>query len=364
MNEQLPPILSFKPKLFERIWGGHKLSDVCGVAHEGDIPVGEAWLVSDHPQHVSVIDGGPCDGQTLRDLLSDHTNQLLGHRAKLTIHGRFPLLFKLLDAADYLSVQVHPDDHDAKRLNEPDVGKTEMWHVLEAAQDSELICGMLQGTDPASLADAIHEGTVEEHLSSFAAKSGTTVFVPAGTVHAIGKNILLAEIQQNSDITYRVYDWKRLQPDGQPRELHIEKALEVIHFGEQRTTASTPLDIKHPSCKQTILGACKYFAAERFKLEGDYNRATRGDSFHLLLGIAGDLEVHSGDAVRELSTGTALMIPGERESYSVHGAGEYLAYYVPDLQRDIIDPLTRSGHTSSSIAALGSISDTPESPEN
>ena len=356
MNEQLPPILAFNPKLFERIWGGQKLSDVCGVAHPGHIPVGEAWLVSDHPQHVSVVDGGPCDGRTLRDLLSNHTNQLLGLRAELTIHGRFPLLFKLLDAADYLSVQVHPDDHDAKRLNEPDVGKTEMWHVLEAAQDSELICGMLPGSDPTNLADAIHAGTVEEHLSNFPAESGTTVFVPAGTFHAIGKNILLAEIQQNSDITYRVYDWRRLQPDGQPRELHIEKALEVTHFGNQRTAASIPLDIEHPSGKQTILGACKYFAAERFKIEGDYTRATRGDSFHLLLGITGHLEVHCGDAVRELSTGNALMIPGERESYSVHGAGEYLAYYVPDLQRDIIAPLTQAGHPSSSIADLGEIS--------
>jgi mannose-6-phosphate isomerase len=191
-------LIQFEEAFFERIWGGHRLRESLGFDVPTDQPVGEAWLVADHAAHESKIANGPWRGQSLHDVLLAFPEYLLGTCAAPTIHGRFPLLLKILDAAEVLSVQVHPDDEDAARLGEPDVGKTEMWHVLDSLPGSTLICGL----DPAMTAEqfqrAVESNTIQASMQSFPAPKGTTAFVSAGTVHAIGAGILLAEISRTA----------------------------------------------------------------------------------------------------------------------------------------------------------------------
>lgn len=348
-----PGILTFEEGYFERIWGGTKLESVLGKTVPGAGPIGEAWLLADHPQHESVVAAGPHAGRTLRDLLEEDAASILGSNASLTIHGRFPLLLKILDSAAPLSVQVHPDDDDAKRLNEPDVGKTEMWHVLEAEAGSELICGLDTSLTREDFQKAVDEGDVAAQLPRFPVSEGTSVFVPAGTVHAVGQGILLAEIQQNSDITYRVYDWDRLQDDGTPRQLHVERSLQAIHFGSRHGGAAKPLRCGKGASQRTVLAACKYFSAELVNLDGEHRRETGRTSFHLLLGKSGTISVAAGASEAVAGPGEAVLVPGSCLSYEVQGRGEFLVYYVPDLKRDIVEPLLAQGHAPEAIIALG-----------
>ncbi len=348
--------LSFDEYYAERIWGGRKLESVYGKSLPPNIPVGEAWLVSDHPQHVSTVTSGPehIVGRTLRELLEEDAPAILGTHASLTVHGRFPLLLKILDAADYLSVQVHPDDAAAARLGEPDVGKTEMWHVLEADPGSQLICGLNPAVDDKDLRGLVAANKFQDALVKFAVSSGTSVFVPAGTVHAIGSGILLAEIQQNSDVTYRIHDWNRLQEDGTPRTLHIDKSLCVIRYGSRHTGPVNPLTIHRGSVSSQVLAACRYFAAERTELaSGIVVRDTCARSFHLLLATTGSISVQAGDASQTLARGRALLVPGSFSEFSVTGTGVFLDYYVPDLVLDVLKPLRKEGYDDDEIFRLG-----------
>lgn len=356
----VPDILTFDEAYFERIWGGRKLETVCGKPIPAGKPIGEAWLVSDHREHVSTVAGGPLEGRSLRDLLAGGGAAVLGSRPRLTVHGQFPLLLKMLDAADYLSVQVHPDDKDAARLGEPDVGKTEMWHVLQAEPGSELICGMPPEITRDDFAAALREKRLGDILTRFPVNDGASVFVPAGTVHAIGPGILLAEIQQNSNITYRVYDWDRLQADGKPRELHVDKSLEVTHFGSRHAGPNRPLMINDAQGRRTILAACRYFAAELLEPAGTFDRTTDGATFHILLGKTGQLALSTAGQSLTLTPGQAAMVAGHVPAYSVAGEGACLDYYVPDLKQDIAAPLLDAGYAREDIVALGGDSRTSD----
>ena len=345
-------LLHFKEGFFERIWGGQRLRQLYGMDAPADQPIGEAWLIADHDVHESVVDEGPLEGITLRALLERDAEAILGSRAQLTVHGRFPLLLKVLDSNDHLSVQVHPDNECAKSLNEPDVGKTEMWHVLHADPGSELICGLDTTVAADTLAGAVHDGTLEDLMTRFEVHPGDSVFVSAGTVHAIGGGIVLAEIQQNSDLTYRLYDWGRVQADGTPRELHVEKAMNAIHFGSPSGGKAEPLAYQLGDCRCEVLAACEYFAAELVHIEGAYCRLVEGQSFHIALCIKGEITVSAGDAARPLRPAEAVLIPGSQARYEADGAGQLLDYYVPDLAKDLADPLQQAGHPADAIQRL------------
>ncbi len=342
---------------FERIWGGRELAYVYGKPLPDGVPIGEAWVVSDHSSFESEILEGAGAGGTLHQLLESEPRRLLGRRAQPTPDGRFPLLLKLLDARDVLSVQVHPNDRLARELGEPDVGKTEMWHVLAAEPDAELIVGLDPTVTPDGFEQAINAGTVQKLMRSFPAPPGTSAFLAAGTVHAIGAGLLLAEIQQNSNITYRIYDWERTGNDGKPRELHIDKARQVINFGSHHGGAARPLAYDTYGAARQVLAACDYFAGERVTIEGGTVRDTRGDSFHILLGVEGALTAKAGDATAAFAPGQAVVVLGEAERHEVTGTGVYLEYYVPDLQQDIVAPLRAAGHADADIVLLGG---TPE----
>ncbi len=349
-----PALISFSEAYFERLWGGGRLGSVLQKPISMDFSAGEAWLVSDHENHVSTVVGtGPWGGRSLHDLLNEHGDYLLGTQARPTIHGRFPLLLKILDAEDVLSVQVHPDDDAAEALGEPDVGKTEMWHVLESDPDSELICGLDPTVSKEAFLRAIDDNTIQDVMRSFSAPEGTSVFVAAGTVHAIGSGILLAEIQQNSDLTYRIYDWDRVDDQGKGRELHLEKAAQVTHFGSRHGGAAAPLVYQENDAVISILGACRHFATALIETLGRHTRHTHGRSFHLLLARDSRVVVSAGEETITLERGSAVLVPAGIDTYSVEGEGAVLDYFVPDLLADIVEPLRLAGHADAPIIALG-----------
>ncbi len=345
-------LIAFEEMYVDRMWGGERLRALYGKATPTGDPIGEAWMVADHMEHVSVVRDGPDAGRTLREMLEEDAGRILGTRPHLTIHDRFPLLLKLLDAGDKTSIQVHPDDDDAERLGEPDVGKTEMWYVLHGAEDCELYCGMPRDVTRDVLAGAIKSGTVADLLTRIPARKGTAVFVPAGTVHAIGGGCVLAEIQQNSDITYRIDDWGRVGADGKPRKLHTGRALEVTHFGSRHDGAAKPLSHRSGGAEVAVLTACKYFAAESVEVSGRYVCDSRGETFSLLLGTSGRVAVQVGGDERVLNPACALMVPGSTERFSAEGEGSFLRFSVPDVDRDIVHPLLKAGHTLDEIAGL------------
>src|SRR5436305_8108749 len=210
------------------VWGGRGLGAVLGKSLPTAEPYGESWEVSDHPSHRSVVEGGPLAGRTLRDLMERERTGLLGRAAET--HPTFPWLVKLLDARDWLSVQVHPDDVAVRRLWPGEGGKTEAWFILDAAPGSLIYAGLLPGVDEKRLRAALAEGTVAGCLHRFRPRPGDCLFLPAGTVHAVGGGVLMAEVQQTSDATFRLFDWNRVDASGRSRQLHIEEALACIDW--------------------------------------------------------------------------------------------------------------------------------------
>lgn len=229
--------LTFQPVLKRLIWGGRRLGTVLDKPIGPEPDYAESWEVADHRHGRSVVDDGPQAGRTLQEVVRSLGPELLG-----ASHGhleQFPLLFKFIDAREALSVQVHPDDARARRLAD-DNGKTEAWVVLRAEPGALIYAGLRPGVDRPAFEAALAAGTIEAALHRFPARAGDCVFIPAGTVHAIGAGVLMAEIQQMSDATFRIHDWGRLGADGRPRELHLDQALEVIDF------AAGPVDPVEP----------------------------------------------------------------------------------------------------------------------
>jgi mannose-6-phosphate isomerase len=218
---------TFHPVFKERVWGGRRLETLYGKALPPDVPIGESWEVSDRPGDESVIANGPLAGKSLRWLMENHGTDLLG-RARPAAAGRFPLLCKILDAREKLSLQVHPPAGKAVDLRgEP---KTEMWHIAEAAAGAELFVGLKPHVTRAEFESRIHTGEVADCFHRIPVHGGDTMFLPSGRVHAIGAGLVIFEIQQNSDTTYRVFDWNRTGFDGKPRELHVPQSLASIDF--------------------------------------------------------------------------------------------------------------------------------------
>jgi mannose-6-phosphate isomerase len=220
---------TFQPILKERIWGGREIQRLYGKPLPPGTPIGESWEISDRPDDASVIANGPLAGRDLRWLMENHASELLGD-AKLATGNRFPLLCKILDAREKLSLQVHPPANKATELGgEP---KTEMWWIAEAAPGAELYVGLRRGVTREEFEKKIRDGRVAECLHRLPVKAGDAMFLPSGRVHSVGAGIVIFEIQQNSDTTYRVFDWNRVGLDGKPRELHIAESLASIDFND------------------------------------------------------------------------------------------------------------------------------------
>jgi mannose-6-phosphate isomerase len=225
---KIPPFKT-QPFFQSRPWGGRAMSEKLGKKiPEG--PVAESWEVSAHPNGVSRVSGGPLDGASLADLVREHGREILGDEGFQKYRGEFPLLVKLIDVNALASVQVHPNDAQAQRLEGYPWGKTEAWYIIDRSPSARFSLGLVPGTTPESFREAIIQGRAQGVLGSPEVAAGDCLFVPPGTVHAAGNGVLLLEVQQSCDITYRVYDWDRVDEQGRRRELHVEKALEVVDF--------------------------------------------------------------------------------------------------------------------------------------
>jgi mannose-6-phosphate isomerase len=294
--------LKFEPILKERIWGGQRLGELFGKNVPENTAIGESWELADLPEGKSVITNGAMKGRTLNEALQQYAEQITGHAG---YRPPFPLLIKLLDAQDVLSVQVHPDADTCKKIGncEP---KTECWYIMEAAPGAVIYKGLKPGTTRRQFAQAIEDGTCEQYLIKVPVTVGECHFLPSGTCHAIGAGLLIAEIQQPSDTTYRVYDWNRLDPQtGKGRQLHVDKALESIHFDSSGDNLSV----------ETV---GRLVDAPEFKVDKGHQAAglqvllTGGMKALVILSGSGRIEGQGTEPV-EFAAGDTLLIPADFE---------------------------------------------------
>ncbi len=302
--------LRFRPLLKRIRWGGTRLGHVLHKPIGPERDYAESWEVCDHGADQSVVDGGDWDGLTLRQLITHHGLELCGPGRRLK---QFPLLVKFLDATDRLSVQVHPNDVQARFFTPDENGKTEAWIILDAQPESVIYAGLKRGIDQFRLERHLANGTVEQCLHSYSVRAGDCVFIPAGTVHAIGEGILLAEVQQSSDLTFRLHDWGRLGNDGKPRPLHIEESLVCIDFdrGPVAPVVPRPLTSSSPKSIGTTseeLVANEFFVLHRHTMHGQ--TWFRSDNrFHVVLVLGGEGVLSCHDVEHPLTVGTTLLMP-------------------------------------------------------
>jgi len=291
--------LTFEPIFKENLWGGRRLPEFLNRPAPHDKPIGEAWMLSDVEGSLSVIRDGPHAGRTLRELLAEFPREILGGPGE-----RFPLLLKFIDARQELSVQVHPNDEQAVRLEGPGQrGKTEAWVILDAdPATSRIYAGFREGMTADAFRAAMATKRVPETLHSYTPSVGDCVFLRAGTVHAIGANILLFEVQQTSDITYRLYDWDRVDAKTkQPRELHIDKALACSNF------AAGPCH-PVPAATQGELVGCEYFTLHRHTNQEAFRVGANGEC-RVIVGVAGRGELRWKAERRPLGVGSVVLLP-------------------------------------------------------
>lgn len=295
------------------IWGGEKLRTLYGK--DTDIsPIAESWELSCHKDGYSIICGGKHDGKTLDEYIKENPS-ILG----TSVNGaELPILIKLIDAADNLSVQVHPNDEQAKEW-EGQNGKTEMWYVVDAEKDARITYGVCRDTTKEELVDAIREKRVEELLNSVPSKKGDVFFVEAGTIHAIGKGNLIAEIQQNSNVTYRLYDYGRVGKDGKERELHIEKGVKAANCKKIDQKEITVLDDD-----TRMLGSCEYFVVKEVKFDGEKSFVADAKTYHALIVIDGKLDIIGKDFRVNMDAGETVFVPAGLGEYALKGKATVL----------------------------------------
>jgi len=331
--------LKFKPLYKDYVWGGRNLALLGKKLPETGI-VAESWEVSCHKNGSSIIANGEFEGVSLPELVQKLGRKLVGNSLPQKDVDKFPLLIKFIDADNNLSVQVHPDDAYAFENENGEYGKNEMWYIISAKPGAKLVYDVIPGTTREKFARAISENRVEECLKTIEVYAGDVINIPAGLVHAIGKGIVLAEVQQNSDTTYRVYDYGR---KGRP--LHIDKALDVIDFNSAgRKEKYYGLEIKiNSSCSKRIVIANKYFCTEIYNIDGQISENADGSKFVIYTFTAGNGNVSWRGGSLTIQAGESILIPASMGPYSIEGKLTALKAYVPDLDTDVISPLRKSG---------------------
>lgn len=319
---QLYPLV-FQPVFKERVWGGQRLSRFFPDLPAGRI--GEAWVLSDHPQGRTPVVNGALAGKMLGELHATYGAALMGSCGLPSKAGGFPLLLKLLDAQDDLSVQVHPAD-DYRGLTVGESGKTEMWVVLHAEPGAKVIFGLQPGVTRLAFAAAIAEGHIMAALQELDVDSGDVFSVPAGTVHALGTGLVVAEVQQSSDTTYRVYDYGRLGLDGQLRELHVEHALAVSHYVEPPAVAKAVPP--KPNVWQELCSS-PFFVVAQGECNGEWTQETSPLSFEALMILTGTGLIVWDDGTTAVHGGTTLLIPASMGVYRLQGHFRCLRVRIP-----------------------------------
>jgi len=277
----------------------------------------ESWEISCRPNEMGLIENGTASGEAFGDYIKQNPAAILGTR--FANNERFPLLVKIIDAKEQLSVQVHPNDAYAKSKGEADSGKSEMWYIIKPPNDEHLIIGLTPGTTREKLAEAYKNGTVENHLNRLRVKTGDIVNIPAGLVHAITPGTIVAEIQQNSDITYRLYDYNRLDPEGNPRQLHVEDALAVSDYEGKLPKAIAPeTDIVQKGANQLIRSISdEYFTIYKYILVEPLAEETNPKEFTIFTCVEGDAVIEASSLTIELPAGRSVFIPAAMGAYTI-----------------------------------------------
>ncbi|WXR62747.1 type I phosphomannose isomerase catalytic subunit [Peptostreptococcaceae bacterium AGR-M142] len=318
--------LKFEPLFYEKIWGGDMLTNIHKSCPK-DKKIGESWDLACHDHGVSIVSNGSYKGKTLKEIIELFKTDLVGKDIDL---NRFPLLLKILDARNILSVQVHPNDSYALE-KENDLGKTEAWHILKTYDDPKLVLGTKDITKE-ELQNAIKNNSIKDCLNEVTVKEGETYFIKSGLIHTM-KDVLILEIQQNSDTTYRFYDFDR------GRELHIDKALDVID-PTLKSTNSTGIKKYYDNYEKTYICYDKNFSLEKFKITGNVAFKSNEDRFHIYTVIEGSGTIESKDFFEDLNTFDTIMIPASLGEYKISGNLKLLKSYVPnleELQNEILD---------------------------
>lgn len=311
----------FHRLLKEKVWGGTRLAPRLDLELPFEGPLGETWELSDYPGEETTVRGGRCDGLSLRQLMEQHEPDILG-RSRPTADGRFPLLVKFIDAGDDLSVQIHPPDGPKSPTG---VGKTEAWYILDREPGAGVICGLNPGTTPEVFEAEAGDSRVRDHLAEVPVEAGDCVFVPAGQTHAIRTGVVLCEVQQTSDVTYRMYDWDRMGLDGQPRETHLAQALEVVDYDLGVAQPTRAQFEQMPGLQRSELATCEYFRLEALRVDADGGSLELGGFAHTLAVVGGAGRIESVDGSfegRAMQFGDSVLLPGSLDSVRLVGAGD------------------------------------------
>ncbi len=304
--------LKFQPILKDKIWGGQKLQQLLHKS-TSSTKAGESWEISDVEGDTSIVANGPLKGTSLKTLMDTYTSDLMGAKNFRQFGNKFPLLIKFIDAKQDLSVQLHPNDKLAKARHNS-FGKTEMWYVVQADPASNLIVGFNQEMTPELYVKHLEDKTLQSILNFDAVKAGDTYFIEVGRIHAIGAGVLLAEIQQTSDITYRVYDWDRVDADGNERELHNDIALEAFDFD---MPDNFRVQYAPKSNVSTELVSCPYFTTNVLEVTETISKQNTQDSFVIYMCVEGKANLEVDGIVTEFSMGETVLIPACIETFSI-----------------------------------------------
>lgn len=320
------PILTFAPQFKSVIWGGRRIAEFKGIPPQGDT-IGESWELSGVPGHESVADSGPYRGDNLRELLEGHADEIMGDRLTRRYGAEFPLLIKLIDSADDLSVQVHPDDALAARRHGCP-GKTEMWISVDPAPGAYLYAGLKCGLTPDDYRRRISDNTIIDCLGKFYPRKGDVFFLPAGRVHSIGKGNFVLEIQETSDITYRIYDFDRRDAQGNPRQLHVEESVEAVDFAD--TGSAAPVMIPDDTNTECVIADCDHFTTTAINLDGSMELPLAArDSFTILVTVDGEAEITAPDGtVTPLPKGHTALVPASMPAVTLTGHGRVITAYI------------------------------------
>lgn len=340
--------LKLTPIYKHSLWGGRALAKLGRMLPEGQI--GESWEVSCHPDGVNVIANGKHIGIPLTDWIKAYKDKAVGRDVYSQYATHFPILIKLIDASDKLSVQVHPSDEMAKQLENECYGKNEMWYILAAKPGAKIIYDFKPGFTRSAVNRYIKENRFENWLNYIDIEAGDVVYVPVGTVHSLGAGIVALEIQQNSNITYRIYDYNRVAQSGKQRPLDIEKALKAMN--DQPNAAQGKIRglrrLVNSNLSVTFLVANDHFAAELYELDGNVEEITNGE-FCIYSIIAGTGEVVFNKDSLPVQAVESVLIPAALGKYQLCGKLTMVRTYVPKIKEHIIDPLTRAGFTYTEI---------------
>ncbi|WP_395063621.1 type I phosphomannose isomerase catalytic subunit [Flavobacterium sp.] len=314
--------LQFQPILKDRIWGGTKLKTYLNKPITSEI-TGESWEISTVENDVSIIANGFFKGKSLNELINEFPEEVLGTKVYKQFDKQFPLLFKYLDAREDLSIQVHPNDELAKKRHNS-FGKTEMWYVMQADANAKLIVGFKEKSSPEEYLKSLENKTIIDILDTKKVKKGDVFFLATGTVHAIGAGTVIAEIQQTSDITYRIYDFDRVDANGNTRELHVDLALDAINYN----VVDAQKNYSKVENEANVMVDCPYFTTNFIPLDGAMKFDKNKESFSVYMCVEGSFELLYKEEKYDYKTGDTLLIPAEMTGFEIKGKASVLEIYI------------------------------------